>query len=92
MGKNIICICEGTACHVNGAKRILNALNDELNITIGDTTDDGLFSLVSVACLGCCALAPVCMINDVTFGNMMPENVKKIISEYKLKEQYNSVS
>ncbi|MDT3740679.1 MAG: NADH-quinone oxidoreductase subunit NuoE [Candidatus Kapabacteria bacterium] len=83
MGHNIIKICEGTACHVNGAKNILTSLQDELNITIDETTDDRLFSLVSVACLGCCALAPVMVINEETYGNLVPDKIKKIIREFK---------
>lgn len=92
MGKNIIRICEGTACHVNGAKGILNAIQDELNISINETTEDGLFSLVSVACLGCCALAPVIMINDETFGNLTTDKIKKILREFKKRENFNLAS
>jgi NADH-quinone oxidoreductase subunit E len=92
MGKHIIKICEGTACHVNGAKGILAALHEELNITLGETTNDGLFSLLSVACLGCCALAPVMMINEETFGNLIPDKIKKIIREFKKSENFNIAS
>ncbi len=87
LGKNIIRICEGTACHVNGAKSILNALEDELRIGVGETTDDGLFTLQSVACLGCCSLAPVIMVNDDTHGNLTIDKLKKIIKSYKISER-----
>jgi NADH-quinone oxidoreductase E subunit len=87
IGKNIIKLCEGTACHVNGAKSILSVLQDELGVTVGETTEDSLFTLQSVACLGCCSLAPVIMINNDTHGNLTQEKVKKIIKEYKLREQ-----
>ena len=87
IGKNLIRICEGTACHVNGAKSVLSTLQDELGISIGETTDDSNFSLVSVACLGCCSLAPVMMINDETFGNLNTDKIKKAIKLFSSKEQ-----
>ena len=87
VGKNLIRICEGTACHVNGAKTVLSILQDELGISIGETTDDGNFSLVSVACLGCCSLAPVMMINGETFGNLIPDKIKKAIRKSGSKEK-----
>lgn len=86
LGKNLIRICEGTACHVNGAKSILSVLQDELGISVGETTDDGLFSLQSVACLGCCSLAPVIMINNTTHGSLTMDKIKKIIKKYKTEE------
>jgi NADH-quinone oxidoreductase subunit E len=87
LGKNLIRICEGTACHVNGAKTIRSVLQDELGISVGETTDDGIFSLQSVACLGCCSLAPVMMINNDTHGNLTGDKVKKIIKKYKNDEK-----
>ncbi len=92
LGKNIIRICEGTACHVNGAKSILSVLQDELGISVGETTDDGLFTLQSVACLGCCSLAPVIMINDATHGNLTAEKIKTVIKKYKSEEICREVS
>ncbi len=87
LGKNIIRICEGTACHVNGAKSILQILQDELKISVDETTEDGLFSLQSVACLGCCSLAPVIMINDETYGNLTEKSLKKIIKNFAKEEK-----
>lgn len=87
LGKNFIKICEGTACHVNGAKSVLSVLQDELGITTGETTDDGLFSLESVACLGCCSLAPVMVINGETFGNLSQDKIKKAIRKYRTAEK-----
>jgi NADH:ubiquinone oxidoreductase subunit E len=87
LGKNLIRICEGTACHVNGAKSILSVLQDELGITVGETTEDGIFSLQSVACLGCCSLAPVIMINNTTHGNLTMDKIKKIMKKYKSEEK-----
>jgi NADH-quinone oxidoreductase subunit E len=84
LGKHVIKICEGTACHVNGAKSILNTLKNELGISVNETTDDGLFTLQSVACLGCCSLAPVIMINEETYGNLTPDRTKKVLKKYKI--------
>jgi NADH:ubiquinone oxidoreductase subunit E len=86
MGKNIVRICEGTACHVNGAKSVLSVLQDELGISVGETTPDALFTLQSVACLGCCSLAPVIMINEETHGNLTTtDKIKKVLAGYKPK-------
>ncbi len=87
IGKNLIRICEGTACHVNGAKTVLSVLQEELGISTGETSDDGMFSLVSVACLGCCSLAPVMMINDETFGNLTSDKIKKALREIGNKQK-----
>lgn len=86
MGKNIIRICEGTACHVNNAKNILASIENDLKIKVNETTEDGLFTLLSVACIGCCSLAPVIMINDETYGSLTPDKTVKVLNEYKKKE------
>ena len=78
LGKNLVKICEGTACHVNGAKRILGALEDELGVSVDETTDDGNYTLQSVACLGCCSLAPVIVINENTYGGLEQNKIKKL--------------
>jgi len=83
MGKHVIRICEGTACHVNGSKSILKKLRDELGIAVEETSEDGLFTLMSVACLGCCSLSPVIMVNKETHGNLTADMTKKIIKKYK---------
>lgn len=85
LGRFVVRICEGTACHVNGAKNIVKVLQNELGIGVGETSDDGLFTLQSVACLGCCSLAPVIMINDETYGNLDADKTKKVIREYRKK-------
>lgn len=87
VGKYMIMLCQGTACHVNGSKAIEEALSDELNIKEGETTEDNLFTLNNVACLGCCSLSPVMMINDETYGKLTPEKARKIVREIKEKEQ-----
>ena len=68
VGKYLIMLCMGTACHVNGAKAIEDAIGLELGIKDGQTTEDGLFTLNNVACIGCCSLSPVMMINGETYG------------------------
>ena len=86
VGKYLIMICKGTACYVNGAERIIEAVQEELGIGDNQTTADGLFSLSLVSCLGCCSLAPVMMINEDTYGSLTPEKVVKILRDIKAKE------
>ena len=83
VGKNLILLCKGTACHVNGADSIAKALKEELGISDGETTADGLFTLKEVACLGCCSLSPVMMINEMTYGSLTPEKAKEIVRSIK---------
>ena len=86
VGKNIIILCQGTACHVNGSKAIEAVIRDELQINDGETTEDGLFTLNNVACLGCCSLSPVMMINGETYGKLTSDSVRNILKEIKDKE------
>jgi NADH-quinone oxidoreductase subunit E len=79
VGKYVIKVCHGTACHVQGAGAITEALMDELGVEDGGTTKDDLFTLESVACLGCCSLAPVMMIEDRTFGRLTPDEARDIV-------------
>ncbi len=81
-GKNVIRVCQGTACHVRGGKTILKALEDYLNIKAGETTVDCKFTLETVACLGACGLAPVMMVNEDTHGRLVPEDVGQILQKY----------
>lgn len=83
VGKYLIMLCQGTACHVNGSEMIAQTIKEELGISDGETTDDGLFTLSCVACLGCCSLSPVMMINDETYGSLTPKKVREIIAELK---------
>ena len=83
VGKYMIMLCQGTACHVNGSKKILKTINEYLGIADGETTEDGLFSLKCVACLGCCSLSPVMMINDKTYGSLTPEKTREILRQLK---------
>jgi NADH-quinone oxidoreductase subunit E len=86
VGKHIVKVCHGTACHVQNANAITDAIQEALKVSDGETTEDGLFTLESVACLGCCSLAPVMMIDDETYGKLTGDKAKKIIREIKRQE------
>lgn len=87
VGKYLIMLCQGTACHVNGSERIESAICEELKIKDGETTSDGLFTLKNVACLGCCSLSPVMMINDETYGSLTPDKAITILNELRAKAE-----
>ena len=91
VGKYLIMLCQGTACHVNGSKDIETAIEEELRIHDGETTSDQLFTLNNVACLGCCSLAPVMMINGETYGRLTGAKVKEILRDIRQKEQQGEV-
>ncbi len=82
IGKNIIRICHGTACHVADAPEISEALYEELKVEPGGTTKDMKFTVEEVACLGCCSLAPVIMVNDKAYGRLTPSKIKDILAQY----------
>lgn len=82
-GKYPISVCTGTACYVRGAEKILEALQKELVLKLGGVTEDGLFSLDSLRCVGACGLAPVMLVGKDVHGKVKPEDVKKIIENYK---------
>jgi len=82
-GKHVIQACHGTACHVNGAKQTGRAIHQTLQIKDRETTADGLFTLETVACLGCCSLAPVMMIDDKVYGRLNPQRAQRILSSYR---------
>jgi len=84
VGKHIIKVCHGTACHVQNAKEISEALEEALKIKDGETTEDRLFTLESVACLGCCSLAPVMMISDQTYGKLTGNESARIVKNIRL--------
>ena len=91
IGKYLIMMCKGTACHVNGADLIEEAVTEHLGIKDGETTEDGIFTLNNVACLGCCSLAPVMMVKsmegDETYGNLTKDTVKAILDEIRCRNQ-----
>ena len=83
-GQHVIKVCIGTACHVKGASRVYDAFVRELNLKEGTiTTEDGRYSIEKVACLGCCALAPVVQIDDKIFGNVQPGRVREVLNEFE---------
>jgi len=86
-GKHIIKMCHGTACHVQGVTAITDELSDLLNVKDGETTEDGIFTLETVACLGCCSLAPVMMIGEETYGKLTPKEASKIVKEIRRNEK-----
>ena len=86
VGKHLIMLCKGTACHVNGANAIEKAICEKLKIKDGETTEDGLFTLKTVACLGCCSLSPVMMISGETYGSLTPAKALKILDGLREKE------
>lgn len=82
-GRHLISVCMGTACHVKGAGRILERLESELGIKMGEATGDLKFSLETVRCVGCCSLAPVMRIDSDTYGNLRQDKVIKILKKYE---------
>ncbi len=83
VGKYLVRLCDGTACHVNNSKMLREVIVDELKLTNDDTTPDGIFTLVPVACLGCCSLAPAMMVNDMTHGRLSPQSIRSILRNYR---------
>jgi NADH-quinone oxidoreductase E subunit len=84
-GKFQISVCLGTACYVKGSGDIMEALKDQLGIDVGETTEDGVFSLEGARCLGACGLAPVIMVNDKIHGDLTTDKVRKLIEGYRKK-------
>ncbi len=82
-GENEICVCLGTACHVKGAEKVLDAISGNLNIQKGESTDDMRFSLEEVRCIGACSLAPAVVINEETYGQVSPKQVTTILKQYE---------
>jgi NADH-quinone oxidoreductase subunit E len=82
-GEHTIKICDGTACHLNGADKITDAVCHCTGAKEGETSADGKFTVEKVACLGCCSLSPTIMINDEAYGRLTPENVTEVIKGYQ---------
>lgn len=82
-GKHTISCCMGTACYVRGADKIIGRLKEKLNIESNEITEDGLFTLVDVRCIGACGLAPVVMVDDKVFGRVKEEDIDNIINTYR---------
>ena len=83
VGRHLIRLCKGTACHVQSADMIAQTVADELKVPPDETTDDGIFTFTVVACLGCCSLAPVLMVDEQTYGRMTPQKVRKVLRQYR---------
>lgn len=82
-GRNIIRVCQGTACHVRGASRVFEEVSRGLGVGINGTTEDLRYTLESVSCLGACGLAPVMMVNDDTHGRLTPDAAVKTLDKYE---------
>lgn len=82
-GKHLINVCMGTACFVKGAEKILNEFKKRLKIKDGNISEDGLFTLDTLRCVGACGLAPVVMVDGKVYGRVKVEDVEKILKEYR---------
>ncbi len=87
LGKYLVKVCHGTACHLCGADMVAETLAQATGAREGKTSEDGLFTVEKVACLGCCSLAPVMMINGEAYGRLTPESIGKIIAEVRGEEE-----
>jgi NADH-quinone oxidoreductase subunit E len=85
-GRYIIRVCMGTACHVKGAGRIADTLEERLGIGHAQTTEDLKFTVEHVACIGACGMAPVIMVNDATFGSLTVQKLDEVVVKYKAME------
>ena len=83
VGKNLILLCQGTACHVNGSADIEEVIRSFVGVDEGEISSDGLFTYNNVACLGCCSLSPVMMIGDKTYGNLTKESTLEVLRSYQ---------
>lgn len=86
LGKNLVRVCHGTACHLSGAEMVAEALAQATGANEGETSPDDLFTVERVACLGCCSLAPCIMVNNETHGRLTPESVSKLVAEMRKQE------
>jgi NADH-quinone oxidoreductase subunit E len=87
VGKFLLRVCHGTACHVSGAVELSQAVEKHLGVPNGETTPDRMFSIETVSCLGCCSLAPAMMISNATFGNLSPSAAVKVVKKYQKGER-----
>ena len=86
-GQHVITVCTGTACHVRGAPRMLDEVLGQLGVKSGETTDDGLFTIECVNCLGACALGPVVVLDGVYYDHMTPGKLRKLIHSAREAEE-----
>ena len=85
-GKHIVTVCSGTACHVRGGPKVLLEVENQLGITVGETTPDKNFTLETVRCLGACALGPLMVIDGKYYGQMNPKKVASTLKKYSKKK------
>jgi len=86
-GKHTVSVCMGTACFVRGAGKIVEGFKERLGIEANETTEDGLFTIKDVRCIGACGLAPVVMVDDKVYGRVKVEDIDDILNEYRSKEE-----
>jgi NADH-quinone oxidoreductase subunit E len=84
-GRNIACVCVGTACHVRGAGKILEGISEEFGVEDGETTEDMSLTLETVGCVGCCGLAPVVTVNEEVVGEVTPKKLDDIVNDIRSK-------
>jgi len=82
-GRHKIDVCLGTACHVRGGERILNKLERDLGVSVGETTKDKRFTLEAVHCVGCCSLGPVAVVDGDVYGRLSQDKVPGLLKEFK---------
>ncbi len=87
IGKHVINVCTGTACHVKGSKVVLEALCKELGVEVGGTTEDKFYTISTARCFGACGLAPVMVIDEEVFGRLSPQKAINIIKDFKKAEE-----
>ena len=87
IGKHIVNVCTGTACHVKGSKVVLDAICKELNVEVGGTTEDKFYTVSTARCFGACGLAPVMVIDEEVFGRLSPQKAINIIRDFKKAEE-----
>jgi NADH-quinone oxidoreductase subunit E len=86
LGDHHVCVCVGTACHVNGAQKLVDTLERDFHIEAGETTDDGKYTLETVNCLGACAMGPLVVIDGEYHGKMDQKKMQKVLKKYETKE------
>ncbi len=90
-GKNIVCICVGTACHVRGAGEVVKKFSETFDVKAGETTEDLFLTLETVGCIGCCGLAPVLVVNEKYKGDLTTKKVVKLIKELEAEKTVESI-
>jgi NADH-quinone oxidoreductase subunit E len=90
-GRHVVKVCDGTACHIRGAVNLVGGITRELGIASGETTEDGMFSLELVNCLGSCALAPVMVVDETYYGKVTLEKLPEIFAGYREQEEVTAI-